>query len=289
MCEFCHRHGEGQKWYLQARNYSEDLLGDLRRRRFIQGFINDPGYFRDSLWRLERLRRLPSYVRAMISPYAHRRQKRSHYGQVLPIEEVERIFGFINSVTRLPCMCRQAIAGVEQRHCYALSMAPHERSKLLGVVRAVGSDYLTGPSTGGLEEVSKEEALASLRLIERKGLVHTVWTFITPFIGSICNCDRSNCVAMRATLNLDYPMMFKAEYVAEVDPERCNGCRQCMRACQFGAMGYGVALEKVVIDPRRCYGCGICRSSCTRDAIVLTDRSALTLVPVAHRGFRLPG
>lgn len=26
MCEFCEEHGEGKKWYLQMRNYSEELL-----------------------------------------------------------------------------------------------------------------------------------------------------------------------------------------------------------------------------------------------------------------------
>ena len=31
MCEFCLKHGEGKKWYLQAKNYSDDLPADLRR------------------------------------------------------------------------------------------------------------------------------------------------------------------------------------------------------------------------------------------------------------------
>ena len=44
--------------------------------------------------------------------------------------------------------------------------------------------------------------------------------------------------------------MFRAEYVASVHPDLCNGCRQCMRVCQFSAMGYSAASEKVVIDPR---------------------------------------
>jgi len=275
VCEFCHKHGEGKKWYLQAQNYSEDLLSDLRRRRFIQGFISDPEYFRQALRKIEALRRLPSFVRAVITPIAVYRQKRSHYGQVLPIEDVECIFGFVNSVTRLPCLCRQATVGSEQRHCYALSMVPHKQSRLLEVVRAVDASYLTGPDTSGLEALSKEETLASIRLLEKKGLCHTVWTFITPFIASICNCDRSDCVAMRATVNMDYPMMFPAEYVAEINPDSCNGCRRCMRVCQFGAMGYSIAQERVAIDTRRCYGCGICRASCTRNAIVLSDRSAV--------------
>jgi len=25
MCEFCHSHGDGKKWYLKAENYSEEL------------------------------------------------------------------------------------------------------------------------------------------------------------------------------------------------------------------------------------------------------------------------
>ena len=42
MCEFCLKHGEGKKWYLEAKNYSDDLLSDLRRRRFIEGFVSRP-------------------------------------------------------------------------------------------------------------------------------------------------------------------------------------------------------------------------------------------------------
>jgi hypothetical protein len=38
MCEFCHQHGEGKKWYLQAKNYSDDLLADINRRKIISDF-----------------------------------------------------------------------------------------------------------------------------------------------------------------------------------------------------------------------------------------------------------
>jgi heterodisulfide reductase subunit A-like polyferredoxin len=117
-----------------------------------------------------------------------------------------------------------------------------------------------------------------LREHEKEGLCHTVWTFIAPFIGGFCNCDRSDCLAMRSTVTYRMPVMFRAEYVAEVNPELCNGCRQCMRVCQFGAISYSAAQKKVLIDPRQCYGCGICRASCTKDAILLHDRST---IPVA--------
>jgi ferredoxin len=277
MCEFCHKHGEGKKWYLQAQNYSEDLLSDLRRRKFIQDFIRSPEHISEAMRKLGEMERAPSFVRSVITPIAVNRQKKVHYGQVLPIEEVERVFAFVNSIVRLPCICRQAMVGSEQRYCYGVSMVAHEESRFNQIVRETDASYLNGPDTGGLEALSKEGALASLRELEKKGLCHTVWTFITPFIGGICNCDRSDCAAMRATVNMNFPVMFRAEYVAEVNPELCNGCRQCMRACQFGAMGYSIAHEKVVIDPRRCYGCGICRSLCTKDAIALAERSSVPL------------
>ena len=180
MCEFCHKHGEGKKWYLQAQNYSEDLLSDLRRRKFIQDFFLHPDHLTEDEGKLERLKRLPSFVRAVVTPSLVGRQKRVHYGQVVPIEDVDHIFGFVSSVIRLPCICRQATVGTEQRYCYGVSMAPQGESQFEQIIRAIDARYLTGPDTAGLEALSKEEALTSLRGLEKKGLCHTVWTFITP-------------------------------------------------------------------------------------------------------------
>ncbi|MGD0795581.1 MAG: 4Fe-4S binding protein, partial [Dehalococcoidales bacterium] len=72
--------------------------------------------------------------------------------------------------------------------------------------------------------------------------------------------------------------MFKAEYVAEVNPELCNGCRQCMRACQFGAIAYSAGNKKAFIDQNHCYGCGVCRASCVKEAIHLEDRASVPAV-----------
>ncbi|MFA5400849.1 MAG: 4Fe-4S binding protein [Dehalococcoidia bacterium] len=277
MCEFCHKHGEGKIWYKQASNYSEDLLSDIRRREFVKEFFLHPEKILEDEKMVLQLNRLPSFIRAIVMPFAIGRQKRTHYGQVVPIEDIDHVLGFVNSVTRLPCICRQVTVGSEQRYCYGFSMVPHAESQMGQMIRSLGAEYLTGPSTSGLEELSREEAAKSIRDLEKKGCCHTVWTFMTPFIGGFCNCDRADCMAMKATVTLNFPVIFRAEYVALVEPDLCNGCRQCMRACQFGAMGYSIAHNKVTIDASRCYGCGICRSSCTKEAIKLSDRSRVAL------------
>jgi ferredoxin len=275
MCEFCHKHGEGEKWYLRAEYYSEDLLSDVRRRKFIGKFISEPERLRTDLENLKKLDRAPALIRGALTRVFSNRQKRFHYGQVVPIEDLERILGFVNSVVRLPCVCRKVTLGKEKRYCYGLSISPEEFSRIL---EGVGQGYQKGPDTHGFETLSKEEALEALREHEREGLCHTIWTFHTPFIGGICNCDRSDCIAMKATVTHAFPVMFRAEYVAKIEPEPCNGCRECMRVCQFGAISYSASEEKSVVDVRSCYGCGICRAACSKDAISLLDRR---LVPAS--------
>jgi len=277
MCEFCHKHGEGKKWYLKAENYSEDLLSDLNRHKFITDFFSKLGEPAESTERPGRVNKMPRFVRSVLNPYLVGRQKKVHYGQVLPIEDVEKVFSFVSSVVRLPCICRHVRLGTEQRFCYGVSMAPQE-GELYKIIRGIDMYYLTGPDVSGLEEVTKEEALDNFRQYEKEGLCHTVWTFMAPFIGGICNCDRSDCGAMQSTVVHNFPIMFRAEYVAELNTELCNGCRQCMRVCQFGAIGYSAANKKVFIDRGKCYGCGVCRASCTKDAIHLHDRASVPAV-----------
>ena len=124
MCEFCHKHGEGKKWYLRAENYSEDLLNDVRRRKYIERFFSGPEHLRADLEKLEKLDQAPAFIRGVLIRAFSSRQKRVHYGQVVPIEDLERILGFVNTVTRLPCICRKVTLGKEKRYCYGLSISP---------------------------------------------------------------------------------------------------------------------------------------------------------------------
>jgi len=273
MCEFCLKHGEGKKWYLQAKNYADDLLSDIRRREFIKDFM--AGHeVTQGVASLDRLDKTPKAIRGLIGRMISRRMKRIHYGQVLPIEDVARVFEMMNSIVRTPCMCRHVTLGREKRYCYGISLSP-DGGEFGRIVRGLDKSFLGGPDTLGREVISREQALSLFREHEHEGLCHTVWTFRTPFIGGICNCDRADCLAMRCTVTHGISVMFRAEYVAEVDPGACVGCRQCMRVCQFGAMAYSASNGKVAIDQRWCYGCGICRPACQKNAIRLRERAQI--------------
>lgn len=278
MCEFCLKHGEGKKWYLQASNYSDDLLSDIRRRRFIENFFTESHKIEKNVSRLSKLSRAPAIVRALIGRFVTARSKKIHFGQVVPIEDVEQIFSFVNSIVRVACLCRYTTLGKEKRYCYGLSLAP-DGGKLGQIIKGLDKSFLSGPDNRAMETLTKQQAVDAFRSHEKEGLCHTVWTFHTPFIAGICNCDRADCLAMRCTVTHQIPVMFRAEYIASVDPDRCTGCRQCMRLCQFGAISYSAANKKAVIDQTRCFGCGICRSLCQKDAIHLDSRAALPAAP----------
>lgn len=274
MCEFCHRHGEGRKWYLEASNYSEDMLSDVRRRRFVERFFTDPASITDPTRHIGTIARLPRLIRNAVFGVAAGSMKRIHYGQVVPLEEIGRILGFVNSIVRIACMCRHYRLGAEKRYCYGVSMAP-DGGYLGDLVRGAAGRAEGGPYASGLEQITREEALEALEDHERQGMCHTVWTFHTPFICGICNCDREGCIALGAITKHGLRTMFRAEHVAVGSPDSCSGCRECSRVCQFGAISFDPAGGKASIDPARCFGCGICRSVCSCDAIRLLDRSAV--------------
>lgn len=275
MCEFCMKHGEGEKWYLQAKNYAADLLSDVRRRKLIERF-SDPEKIKKEFARgreaIDRIGRAPRFVKNIAGCLLTRKMKKVHFGQVVPIEEIEKIFGFTNSIIRTACICRHTTIGKEKRYCYGVSMAPD--GGILGeLFRDLDRSFAAGPHSPDVERLTAEEAVAALHDHEGEGLCHTVWTFQTPFIGAICNCDRSGCMALRTTVTHEIPVMFRAEYVARIDEDLCVGCRECLHFCQFGGITYSAASKRAVIDEKWCYGCGVCRAGCAQGAISLIDRN----------------
>lgn len=62
------------------------------------------------------------------------------------------------------------------------------------------------------------------------------------------------------------PMLCSSGYLARVDAERCVGCGNCTRYCQFGAL---TLEDRTVRVGGECMGCGVCVSKCPKDALSL--------------------
>jgi len=63
----------------------------------------------------------------------------------------------------------------------------------------------------------------------------------------------------------------KEPIIAEVDRDRCNGCRVCVTVCPYGAIE--IAEGKARVNEVLCEGCGACTASCPVGAIQLRNYS----------------
>jgi ferredoxin len=277
MCEFCIQHGEGKQWYLQMKNFSRELLHSpltLEQREAVR--FNT------------RYEWMDSFVRSNIIPASGGKSsedseseistseepaislndeqlfiqaKITHFGQVLPIEDVEKILDMADSITRMPCACRYFNTGLtNQRYCFGLGL---DVRKMLGQYPE---------SSASLEVLPKDEALKIIQKFDMEGLMHSVWSGVTPFVLGLCNCD-GDCGAYQGYIKTGgSPSFFRAEYICQVDLDKCTGCKECMSQCQFGAQFYSSAQGKVFISPQHCFGCGVCRVACPQGAISLIPR-----------------
>ena len=269
MCEFCTNHGDGKIWYKNAKNYAQDLLSDLERRRYIENFPTSAfseGF--QTLGRLETIYRKKGKLPEAVKTAMVGKAKAEHFGQVLPIEEINEVVGKARTVVRMPCACRWSIGKKEERCCYAVSYGPEAWYK------GIDMAYFGKASGEGMEHLSPDAAMAQMTAMEEQGRVHTIWTMMTPFIGAICNCRPEDCLAMLTISRAGVETMERAEYVAQVDETLCTGCGLCEVECHFKAIGSHQhnGESHAHIDPRKCFGCGLCRRVCSTGAISLKAR-----------------
>ena len=113
MCEFCHAHGDGKKWYLNAENYSEELLNNLERRKFFEEFLPEAKNWDGAKIEagFQKAMQSPAWLRKLIYWYREKRQQRDHFGQVVPLEDLAQVFDLANSIVRIPCICRKMSKG----------------------------------------------------------------------------------------------------------------------------------------------------------------------------------
>lgn len=269
MCEFCASHGEGKKWYENIRNYTEEVFHQVNSEEHFKDYLSN---FRHSLevdiqtayrWK----RRLPRLYHFFVYPLVTRHLKKTHFGQIIPIEDAKNLLSNFSSIVRLPCVCRRVTISQEKRFC-------------LGIGMDLTPTFRELPDFRDFDTLTVKEAQDYLNHLDLEGNTHSVWTFNTPFIAAICNCDR-DCMAYRFQMKMEIgKVMWKGEYVAAIDPFLCDGCRECMKRCYFGGIRYDRKNDKCSVNLMNCYGCGICRTVCKNNAVTLLDRN--TVPEVAH-------
>jgi ferredoxin len=264
MCEYCSSHGAGRKWYLQARNYMKNHEDDSKRKQFIEDFV---AHFMDRyeyfLKNGQTKRMLdnddPNWIMRQFYTWYFRNK---HSGQVVPLEEAEMIMDLAQNISLVPCVCRMANAGVKEKLCMVFFAIPED---------TWGHRHFQ--NKGDIEPLEIEEGKIKLREFAEQGLVQTVWTFNSPHIGAVCNCDYPVCTAVRFRRNSDVRQsLLKSEYLAKIDQNNCTNCRKCITKCQFGALTYTASMDRMHVNSHLCFGCGICRQACTKDAITLVPR-----------------
>jgi ferredoxin len=172
-------------------------------------------------------------------------------------------------IAKMTCACRRQIRGLSnEKNFFCMGIG-------VGMFK-----WERWPETyrGGVEFMGPEEAKQWLGEINKMGMVHTFWTFGTPYIGGICNCEYPVCLGIRNRLDYDIRVLYKGEWVAQIDQDKCAGCGTCLERCQFGAVKYEVSLGKCSVNMMKCFGCGLCQTGCKNDAVNLIDRNTLPVL-----------
>ncbi len=98
-------------------------------------------------------------------------------------------------------------------------------------------------------------------------------SIVASFAALAENCVLADCDVDAADLHLVLePQIisrqdFSGGSRAEIVPENCTACGECMRVCRFDAVIKDPATGRYHIDPIACEGCGVCSWFCTDKAI----------------------
>lgn len=61
-------------------------------------------------------------------------------------------------------------------------------------------------------------------------------------------------------------------FAAEIDQDKCTGCKLCIFSCpEPNAIIFKPEEKKVVIDTKRCKGCGLCIEVCKFKAAAIVQ------------------
>lgn len=256
MCEFCVQHGAGKKWYLEAQNYAEELARSQGRESFIKNIYKD---YRKIYGRNVRVADIAFSI-PFVKEYALAKFddffSKKHAGYVIPLEDAITICSIPGRVSLVDCPCSKYLFGKNEKKCM-----------LFGVTAEIVDSI---PEFSPVKDIGAEDAAEFLKDLDKSGMIHTIWTFKTPYVGTICNCNNAGCVLLHLKDRYkSLTIIRKGHEIAFVDTDVCNGCGNCRNSCQFNAI---TLQDKKARISEGCYGCGVCRNFCPVGAIQLISK-----------------
>jgi heterodisulfide reductase subunit A len=54
--------------------------------------------------------------------------------------------------------------------------------------------------------------------------------------------------------------------ISSIDPDLCTGCKSCIGACAYSAIGFDDLRKVAVVNEALCMGCGSCAATCPSSA-----------------------
>jgi Pyruvate/2-oxoacid:ferredoxin oxidoreductase delta subunit len=269
MCEFCSKHGQGNRWYLNPENFSDLMMEDPRRRKTLET-VGGVGieYYIDFSARVTQMINWPVIGKA-VKAMVNRMAPNEHGGQVISLEDSLQLLEYAKDFVVIPCECRKLVGHREDMVCLNFGPVKDLQRRLL--------------PEGPMEELNLEEARQVVLQSDERGHFHQVLYAKVPFPVCICNCDARYCTSLKQRwANNGEAAIFKGHEVCAVDEERCRFCEEplCVSRCSFGAMSYDRDTGRAYVHVSSCFGCGLCRAACPRGALSLVARES---VPAAAR------
>ena len=271
MCDWCEKYGGGyERWYFNPANYARRLYKIRREEAEASGAETNPQAaggmavigrdFQEARDQgdLEKMQEIKQQAEAA--------SWITHFGQVITLEEALKISDMIYPIGLMTCVCRRSMQGyADEENFVCMGMGP-------GMYK-----WERWPDTyrGGMHYVTPDEAKEVITKMNKRGLVQTVFTFGTPYLAGLCNCDYPDCAFVRTAVDFGIKLLWKGHYVAKIDPELCTGCARCVSRCQFKALNYSPSRNMAFIDQFQCFGCGLCVTECDQGAISLVERAKL--------------
>jgi electron transport complex protein RnfB len=186
---------------------------------------------------------------------------------VLPYEKISEMISHAETIAVTNCICRtkQKMVG---RGC------GHTIQNCI-ILSPCAEYYLE--NRWPCKRISKEEALEIFKQAEKEGLVHCSQnTASGPWF--ICNCCSCCCGVLGLVRNFGlHSRVGRSYYFSQANEDLCNGCKECIDQCNFGAISIKDGVVKINRD--FCMGCGLCVSHCSIGALSLIRKSEEQIAP----------